>query len=529
MKRFLFLLLLLAALVCVSAVSAEGNVAVTVSPEHPRVGDYVDIQVTPGREAPQNVTYTLLCDEESVFEGKPVEHYAVSFRPRKEGNYTLTVTVSYGKDDSETAGVSLQVSGEAPAQESEDVVYSQKDGWWHKIKYSSKRNLEKAGCAIFALSHALQRIGVSGESVTPEKLARTYAGYYVEGRGTYNEGLISKAAQDYDFLTQKALVQSSREIVASLRRGDLFSFSIVDGHIALADAASADGTRIHIVDSAPGATFERIRLEEKIFFLSEDGTFSPAAVPEDLPGMRWFFETQEYGGMQYWMDTEYCASRGMRVIRMPWLKADLGEGLQRVEPEYAGALITKVTRDRNALRVPTASLSVAGVDPEKLSVVMAVPKKGTQLKDGNGKAIPDKKRLARNYMALLVEPGEDFHYVYWDGTFGYVAAADVTILPAVREPFRTGLIAQNGYTTGGSQVTVHLEPYAKSTGIALWKTGTPVAVVEEKDHFLLVEGKGMRGWIHEKYFKPDEPEKDTPEETSQKGSSENGQKIDEGK
>ncbi len=508
MKRLLvFLSLLLLALACSAAC---GEVAVSFSPANPRMGDYVDVTVLPERENPQDVTYGLACDGETVFSGKPVERYSVSFRPRKEGTYTLIVTVRYGKNDSETAEITVPVAGAAPAQEGPEVVYSQKDGWWYKKKYSSTRDLQKAGCAIFALSHALQRMGIADESVIPDKLGRTYSGYYVEGRGTYNEGLTSKAAQDYDFLTQKALLKSAREIADSLRRGDYLSFSIVDGHIALADGISEDGTKVHIIDSAAGATFERMKTAGTIFRLEADGSFTEAAVPEDLPGMRWFFESQEYGGMAYWMDIGYCANRGMRLLRPQWLKADPGDGLRGVSVEYAGALITKVTREKESWRLPTRDLQITGNEPGAVQVALVTNKNGTWLLDGDGKKISGKSKVKRNYMVLLVSAGEDKLYTWWDGIFGYISLKDVTLLPAASGDFLTGVIAQNGYTTGGSQVTVHLNPDAKSTGLAMWKTGTPVAIVEKQGSYYLMEAKGMRGWVHEKYVILDQAEEADP-------------------
>ena len=520
MKRFLILLFFI--LLAAAWSAAAGEVAVSFSPENPRVGDYVDVTVVPDRENPQDVTYALTCGEEKVFSGKPVQHYTVSFRPRAEGIYTLSVTVRYGKDDSETAEIPVKVSGTAPAQEGSEVLYSQKDGWWYKKKYSSKRDLQKAGCAIFALSHALQRMGITDESVNPEKLARTYSYYYVEGRGTYNEGLVTKAAQDYDFLTQKALLQSEKEIADSLRRGDFLSFSIVDGHIEQADGISEDGTKVHIVDSAAGAVFERIKTSGAVFIQNEDGSFAEVASPEEMPGLRWFFESQEYGGMTYWMDIGYCAKRGMRVLRQQWLKADPGDGLRGVTVEYAGALITKVKRDKETWRLPTRDLRITGVEPGCVQVALVTAKNGTLLKDGNGKQISGKKRISRNTMVLLLDSGGgDLLYAWWDNAFGYVSAKDVTVLPAASEDFLTGIIAQNGNTSGGSQVTVHLNPNAKSTGLAMWKTGTPVAVVEKQDSFYLLEAKGMRGWVHEKYVILDQQD-DT------EGSQENGQKVDEG-
>ena len=521
MKRLLILLCFILTLILWAAASAE--IAVSVSPEKPRKGDYVDVTVTPDRENAEDVTYTLLCDGEKVFAGKAVKHFTASFRPRQEGTYTLQVTVSYGKKDKETAEITVPVAGEAPAQESPDVVYSQKDGWWHKVMYAPKysRSLEKSGCAIFTLSHILQRMGYTGEDVTPGALAKANSYFYREGEGTNNSGLINKASQDYDFITQDDLIKSEKEIAAGLRRGDLYSFSIVIGHIAMADGISEDGTKVHIVDSAPGATYERVKATGVIFFQNEDGSFTEANTPEDLPGIRWFFETKEYGGMAYWMDISYCASRGFRMIRVPWLKADLGEGPQGVSIEYTGAMITKVNRDGESFRIPTRDLLMTGAAPGSQQVALVTAKNGTTLKDGNGKQISGKRKIPRQTMVLLLEAADDSLYAWWDNAFGYLTPEDVEVLPAVPESFPTGTIAINGNTTGALEMTVHLNPKAKSTGIATWKSGTPVAVVEKQDEFYLVEGKGLRGWVHEKYIQLDQENSGEEQE--------NGQKIDEGK
>ena len=508
---------------------ALGEMSVVLDPADPRVGDYVEVTVTPGRENPQEVSYMLLYGEDKVFSGKGVQVYHTFFRPRKEGTYTLRVTVTFGKKDKETVDIEVPVSGEAPAQEGADVIYSQKDGWWKKKKYSTTE-LQTSGCAIFTMSHLLQRMGYTGEDVTPEQLAKHYV-FYREGEGTWNEGLVNKCGEVYDYLTQKDLLTSTKEITAALQRGDYFSFSIADRHIALADGISEDGTKVHIVDSAPGATFERIRRKDAIFVRNEDGSFTQAESPEDLPGMRWFFETQEYGGAEYWMDIEYCATRGMRLIRFPWLKADLGEGLKGVDVEYAGALITKVTRDGQSVRLPTRDLLVSGKGTSAVpQVALVTAKKGTYLLGGDGKRLKNRKgenyKIRRNEMVLLIDNSEDSLYVWWNEVYGYLSAEDVTVLPAAEGNFRTGILVMNGNKTGGHQVTARLNPDKNSTGLFQWKTGTPVAVAEQQDSWFLVEAKGCRGWVHEKYILLDEQE--TSEENNTEGSQENGQKIDEG-
>jgi len=76
MKRLLFLLCLLLLLSACSAALADP--AVSFSPEQPRVGDYVDVTVTPSRADPEEIIYELLLDGEKSITYKP------ETRPRKQ-------------------------------------------------------------------------------------------------------------------------------------------------------------------------------------------------------------------------------------------------------------------------------------------------------------------------------------------------------------------------------------------------------------------------------------------------------------
>ena len=534
MKRLWMLLVLLVLLTACSAAAAE--MKITCTPENPRVGDYVDVTVVPDRDGYQEITWELLYDGEKSITYKPVNNSKetklrlnASFRPRKECTCTLRVTAVYSRKDKEISEITIPVSGFAPGQEGPEVIYSQKDGWWYKKWYSKAngRDLQKSACAIFTLSHALQRMGYTDESVLPEALGKTYSYFYRPGEGTNNSGLIAKAAEVYDFTTQKDLMRSVKEITASLKQGDLLTFSIVDGHIALGDALSEDGTKVHIVDSAPGATFERIRKKGSIFFRNADGTFTQTDNPDEIPGSRWFFETHEYGGMEYWMSIDYCALRGMRMIRKPWLKADPGTGAVGVTVEYAGAMMSKVIRGEESWRVPTRDLILTGSEPHAPKVAIVTAKKGTTLKDGAGKTIPGHKGIRPNALVLVLEAGEDSVYAWWDNTFGYLTPADITLLDAEPEGFATGVIAMNGNTSGTRTVAVHRNPKANSDKLDSWKTGTPVCVAEKKGDFYLLEAKGFRGWVHAKYVILDQPE-GTEASKNTEGGPDNGQEINKG-
>jgi hypothetical protein len=61
------------------------------------------------------------------------------------------------------------------SQEKEFVLYSQSDGFWKDQPYRHS-TLEHSGCAIFALSHALQLLGYETEEILPQNLVRILFG-----------------------------------------------------------------------------------------------------------------------------------------------------------------------------------------------------------------------------------------------------------------------------------------------------------------------------------------------------------------
>ncbi len=522
MRKTVGILFALLLLVFLSA-SASAEVEITFSPEAPRVGDYVDVTVTPGREGALGVRYTLTAGGETVSAKKNTsEHYTASFRPRSEAEYTLTATVVYGKKDEESASVTIPVSGTAPTQEGADVVYSQKDGWWHSVIYRPKKpveTLEKGGCAIFSLSHILQRLGFSGEDTLPETLCVKNSRFYIPGRGTDNPGLITQASKDYSFTTQEDLIETEKGVADCLKRGDLLTFMIVTGHIAMADGISDDGQYVHIVDSATGATFERKdrwKTKGHIFVQEEDGSFTEVTSADQLPGIRWFFETEDYGGMAYWMDLHYCAHQGMRLVRKDWLQLETDSGAESVGLDYSGAMITKVIRGEEAVRVPTKDLRWTTVGADSPQVAVVSNKKGANLLDGDGKTLERySKKISPGSVLTVLGTDDELCYVFWKDTFCYIAVKNVELLPAEKGSFNEGIVSMNGKTAGTAKVTVRAGTKKNSARVAELTIGTPVAVAEKNGDYYLVEGKGHRGWIHKQYL-------------TLEGADTNGQTVDQG-
>ena len=130
MKKALFVLLLLA--FSLLAGGAAAQVSVAFLPEHPRVGDYVEVTVTADGEPVKSVVWALSVGEETIVSEEPTDRLRASFRPRTEADHVLPVTVARETGDPETVSLTVPVRGTAPVQQGENVIYSQRDGWWRE-------------------------------------------------------------------------------------------------------------------------------------------------------------------------------------------------------------------------------------------------------------------------------------------------------------------------------------------------------------------------------------------------------------
>lgn len=419
----LFLLLLM----CVFP--ALGEISVSFTPAAPRVGDYVDITVDPGEEEVRGVLFRLYEKGKLLFAGRdPVKRLTASFRPRKEGTFELEVTVIRRGNRRETAAVTVSVAGTAPEQQGATFVYSQTDGWWKQPLYEASytHTLESSGCAVFMLSEALQRMGLGGSEALPESLAGEYGKYYTEGTGARTEAMITQAGLHFGFETVHLPVKNADEILSFLRRGDLFCLGPVPRHVVLADRADAESRKVHVIDSWPEATFNKLG-GTPAWIPDEDGTWQKIRSADEIPGIRWFFESGRFGGAEYWLDLDFCALRGMRLIRRPWLTLKEEGGKTFVTPEAFGTAESTVTVNGESRNVPTACLSwfCEGADGPMLAVVTR--EQGAAYTERNGDAVRKRKPLPSGSAACALWVEEDRVYVWWRGTYGYLRREDVEL------------------------------------------------------------------------------------------------------
>ncbi|MBQ9210073.1 MAG: hypothetical protein IJ153_00090 [Clostridia bacterium] len=468
---------------------AGAEVRMTASPSTAAVGGIVDVNVETG-EGATSVTYTLKNGNDIVFAGKEDAHFAVSFRPRQEGTYILEVEVHYAEGVDDLASVQVSVVGAAAEPQGPEIVYSQKDGWW-KDKAYSKSELDNAGCAIFTLSHALQRMGWTGEDIAPENLAETYRKCYTKN-GTANARLVYNASQVYGYTTNNNLLKDKAALREGLKNGDLYSFGIVIGHIALMAGVDESAGKVHIVDSAPSATFERIK-KGKIYYL-QDGEYIEAKDPGEIPGSRYYFETQFYGGLEYYLDLDYCARRGGRLIRPTWVY------YQGAEEKIGATMVTlssgesEITVNKKNQVVPTRELSWGDEGTPRLAVVNQ--KKAIRLLNAAGKRIAT---IPSCSVIPVLREEEEQVYVMYNGQRGYVNNEDVELFDPLAGEIVHGVISVKGNTSGRATVKLRYGPSEKERVVDNWKTGTKVTLIRKENDFWQVEAKGLRLWVQENY------------------------------
>ena len=488
---FLCLLLIL-----LLALSVSAEVTVSTDRDTVPVGEFVTIHV----DAPEDAlgcTYIMTLDGKKNFETKDTSHFEGLWCARKPGTYVLKVKVRMPDKVIENAEAAITVTDEVTDPDRNagigpETVFSQKDGWWKGFAYGSG-TLNKSGCAIFTLSHALLRLGFMDDSILPQNLAVTYKYCHVQG-GTSNSMLIGHASEVYGFTTADDMIESPGEIRMLLEDGCMFSFSIVIGHIALIDGISEDGTKVHITDSAPGATMERIK-GGSLYLQAEDGSWSVVEDLNHVPGAVWYPETETYGGLNYWLDLDYVASRGVRLIQPAWLHYAAPEGGNPVPVvlNQAGCVLSEITADGNKQSVRTRDLQWEH-DTDTLQLAKVTSSSSVYLTDPEGnKAV----KVKNGTMLPVVSVENDRFLVRYDNLYYLISAKNAECVPVRMDDCPEGIVAINGKVSATGEISVRNKPNGKV--LEKWRTGTAVAVLDESEDSYLVEGKGKQAWILKKY------------------------------
>ena len=285
-------------------------VRVDVNRDTLALGEELDVTLSCKEDAACRIR--VFRDGKIVMKERDLSSRTFSYRPREAGVYQMELIVSEPGGGTIGREIRFTVDADMDAAREGFVLYSQKDGWWLDKKYS-RSNLDQSGCALFTLSHALELLGKASEKTEPAVLGRDYAAYLAES-GTVTSNLLAAASREFGFKTEKDKISDAQRIAQLFDEGAVFSFAIVNGHIALAAGLSEDGTKVRVVDSAPSATMERIE-NASMYLPDGQGGWQVITSLWDVPGAKYYPETDQFCGMEYYLDLSYVASRGVRLIQ----------------------------------------------------------------------------------------------------------------------------------------------------------------------------------------------------------------------
>ena len=185
----------------------------------------------------------------------------------------------------------------------------------------------------------------------------------------------------------------------------------------------------------------------------EDGTWQTVRTADEIPGVRWFFETSHSGGAGYWLDLDACAARGLRLIRRP----------------------------------------CDGADSPQLAVV--TQERGAVLTQRNGDRF-DFRPVPWGHVLCALRADEERVYVFCHGTFCYVKRSDVDLISVPDQEYPSAFVTAEGKRPG-AVVRSYREADGTAAAAAEWPVGTTVVILDRADGFCFAEGLGRRGWIPE--------------------------------
>ena len=146
-------------LCCLTARPAAAETAVVLGTKMPAAGEKVVLEISDDRT--DRFSYVLMHGSRTVGSADDTDETRLGFVPQEAGDYLLRVLPAGYEEDAFYFSFTV---GEARKEDGGFILYGQKDGQWTTVPYGSS-TLEASGCAIFALSHALQRLGYHGEDI----------------------------------------------------------------------------------------------------------------------------------------------------------------------------------------------------------------------------------------------------------------------------------------------------------------------------------------------------------------------------
>lgn len=152
--------------------------------------------------------------------------------------------------------------------------------------------------------------------------------------------------------------------------------------------------------------------------------------------------------------------------------------------------------------IPTDQLIFAdGVDAAHRIAVIHAPRSGSAaLRDKSSTSGKKLESCMTGRIVPVLEYGEDFSLVRYEGTEGYVLTDALTFFTGGQTPLGEGTLHLKGKTDGRDEVNIRTTASASSARVASWQTGLTVTVLSHEGLWYAVEHEGWYGFVHQQYL-----------------------------
>ena len=223
----------------------------------------------------------------------------------------MSIIVTDAAGLSATVSLSFSVA-EADLSGTIYTLYSQKDGWWQNTAFGAN-TMEKAGGILFSLSGALWELGETSLAILPENLAESY-GEFCTADGVDTDALLKKVAEDFGLKAPGDVLHDAQQAKTLLQNGAVLLLAVAPDHAALVSGLTPDGSMVQVRDSNPAVLFGKVP-EVSPSVRAEEGEMIAVSGLLEAPDNRWYLDTQDFGGLEYWLSLEDAAALGLYALQ----------------------------------------------------------------------------------------------------------------------------------------------------------------------------------------------------------------------
>lgn len=228
---------------------------------------------------------------------------------------------------------------------------------------------------------------------------------------------------------------------------------------------------------------------------------SPIDVPDSDPvwGDLTEYQTKKKGEKTSASSSSSSTKKATTEVKPWYVTINTEQGTENATLVTLGVSNSVIKVGNENKTVPTKQLQFGDVQLDHTQLVASVLTKKTgfvTIRSEASENAPSIGRIPDGKIVGIVNPGETFTKVSYNGIVGYVVTRGLEFHDVNQEPIGVGTLNQKG-----KKISIWLEPKTDAKWLAKWSHGEPVTVIAEDGQYYAIEKDGIYGWLKVKYVK----------------------------